>query len=394
MLDLPFFDDHHRALADRVRLFARDRIAPHAIEADAGDTNRAARAFVRSLGESGVLQLVVPDRSRSSAPPDLRSICLAREALAAQSAVADSVFAVQGLGCHPIWLAGSDVVQERYLQAAGHGSIIAAFALTEQGAGSDANGMETTASADGSDFVLSGTKTLISNAGIADVFVVFAQERATRAEADVRTRKSIGAFVVDADNPGLRVVRDIALLAPHPIGEIALESCRVPASHRLGGPGDGWKLALATLDFFRSSVGAAACGAAYRALAEAQAHVGGRRQFGRALSEFQGTRFALADMQADLDAARLLVYRAAWLKDHGRARITREASIAKLYATEAAQRIVDRALQLHGGAGLVKGSPIERLYREVRALRIYEGTSEIQRLIIAQQMLGAAEADR
>ena len=239
--------------------------------------------------------------------------------------------------------------------------------------------MATRARRDGDSYVIDGGKTLISNAWLATFYVVFA-----RTDPDAG-RKGMAAFVVDADTPGFRVVRQIALMASHPIGELAFEACRVPVSHRLGADGDGLKIALTTLDFFRSSVGAAACGMAQRALDEAVGRAAARRQFGTRIADFQMTRAAIADMATDLDAARLLVYRAAWTKDRGAQRVTREAAMAKLYATEAAQRIIDRAVQLHGGIGVQRGVVVERLYRDIRALRIYEGTSEIQRLIIGEQ---------
>ena len=252
--------------------------------------------------------------------------------------------------------------------------------MTEPDAGSDAGAIATRAARDGADYVLDGTKVFISNATIASFFVVFARTADT-------PKRGISAFVVDADHPGLTIARRQAMVAPHPIAELRLSKCRVPAAQRLGEEGDGMRLALGTLDFFRTSVGAAACGLASRALDESRVHVQSRRQFGSPLADFQLTQAALADMATELDAARLLVYRAAWTKDMGAERLTRESAMAKLFATEAAQRIVDRAVQLHGGLGVERGSVVERLYREVRALRIYEGTSEIQRLVIARQLL-------
>jgi acyl-CoA dehydrogenase len=378
MIDLPFFDERHRALASRIETLAAAEIGPQAEAAEA-DVDAAARTFIRALAKAGVLRLLVPRAHGGEADaPDLRSICLARERLASASAVADSVFAVDGLGAYPISIAGSEALQRQYLPRVAEGAAIGAFAITETGAGSDLRGIATRARRDGDTYVVDGVKTLISNAGIADFYTLFA-----RTSDD--DRRGISAFVVDA-GPAV-TSRPIALLAPHPIGELTLAACRVPAANRLGAEGDGLKIAHATLDFFRASVGAAACGLAARARAEAQDRVRNRRQFGSALADFQATKIALADMATELDAARLLVYRAAWMKDRGDARIPREASMAKLFATEAAQRIVDRALQLHGGLGVVRGIPVERLYREVRALRIYEGTSEIQRLVIANHLL-------
>ena len=380
MLDLPLFDRSHRELAARLEAFRADAIEPRANEDDEADPDGAGREVIAACARAGLLELFVPNGSL-----DLRAICLAREVIASSSGLADAVFAVQGLGSFPLLQAGSEPVRHQYLPRVKSGDAVAAFALTEAEAGSDVRALQTTARWDRDAYVIDGTKTLISNAGIADFYIVF-----TRLVTDGESRDAgpkISAFVVDAASPGLRVVRSIPLMAPHPIGELAFEQCRVPEHHRLGENGDGLQVALATLDFFRATVGAAACGLAGRALQETRQYVRNRRQFGQALADFQATKFALADMQTELDAARLLVYRTAWLKDHGAERVTREASIAKLFATEAAQRIVDRAVQLHGGIGVTRGVVVERLYREVRALRIYEGTSEIQRLVIADHML-------
>ncbi len=409
-LNLPFFDEAHRALAGRLRRFVEDEIEPRASAADAGDSNVAGREFLRLFAESGLLAWVVPEAYRkgmssardrtelgpSAAPraaadprqifpaPDLRSICLIREALASASALADTMFGVQGLASIPIARGGSDEMKRRYLPRLATGRASGAFALTEPTAGSDVAGIQTLARREGSHYVVDGIKTLISGAGIADFYVVFAR----LADADPAPAKPrVSAFVIDAETAGVRVTRAIPLLAPHPIGEMVFEACRVPSASRLGAEGDGMKLALGTLEAFRPTVGAAACGMAARAIAEAICYARERRQFGSAVADFQATRLALADMGAELDAARLLVYRAAWLFDAGEARIPREASMAKLVATEAAQRIVDRAVQIHGGMGVTKGCVVERLYREVRAPRIYEGTSEIQRLIVAEQLL-------
>ena len=381
MLTLPFFDEPHRALAARLKTFVADALEPAMRDTEA-DPLAAGREAIRLCAAEGLLARLVEEPA-----PDLRSICLIREALAARSALADAVFAVQGLGSDPLRRAGSDELRQRYLPRVARGEAIAAFALTEANAGSDIRAIQTVARADGSDYVLDGSKTLISNAGIADYYVVLARLDPGGSPGVPEGKPRLSAFVVDAETPGLRVTRQIPLMAPHPIGELALDGCRIPDGHRLGAAGDGIKIALATLDRFRPSVGAAACGLATCALEEALRWVAKRRQFGQVLSSFQATKLALADMQTDLDAARLLVYRAAWLTDRQDGRVTREASSAKLFATEAAQRIVDTAVQLHGGQGVVRGTAVERLYREVRALRLYEGTSEIQRLIIADQML-------
>ena len=378
MLSAPFFEPAHRDRAAWLARFAHEAIEPLAATAEEGDPVATGRVFIERAAAAGVLALFAGDGVRG---PELRTLCLAREAIAACSGFADSVFAVQGLGCYPIVLAGSDLLKRQYVAEASRGRAVGAFALTEPDAGSDPAGIQTAAVRDGDHYVITGTKTFISNAGLATFYIVFG-----RTDPNAGS-KGLSAFVVDAATPGFHVERQIALLAPHPIGEIRFDGCRVPADHRLGAEGSGLKMALSTLDLFRSSVGAAACGLAARALQEAGTYADRRRQFGSALSEFQATRLALADMATELDASRLLVYRAAWVKDSGAARVTRESSMAKLFATEAAQRIVDRAVQIHGGVGVTRGCVVERLYREVRALRIYEGTSEIQRLVIAEQVL-------
>jgi len=378
MLDLPFFDRSHADLAQELAHFALDDVAPVAAALEQGDLSASARSVISRAAARNILRLFVAD---GTAAPSLRALCLARESIAAQSGFADSVLAVQGLGAYPIAIAGSDALRREYCGAALRGDAIGAFALTEPNAGSDPAAIETSAHRDGAEYVISGQKTLISNAGAASFYVVFARTDPAAGS------KGLSAFVVDASRSGFRVTRQIEALAPHPLGELGFDECRIPASHRLGDEGSGLKIALKTLDFFRSSVGAAACGMAARALADTLSYTSQRRQFGQMIADFQATRLALADMATDLDAARLLVYRSAWLKDRGAERLPREASMAKLFATEAAQRIIDRAVQAHGGTGVVRGAAVERLYREIRALRIYEGTSEIQRLVIAEQLL-------
>ena len=379
LLNLPLFEQRHRDLWEQLRGVAEE-IAPLAERGDAGDVDGAGREAIRVCADRGLCRLLVP-REHGGDGLDLRALCLAREALAAASGLADSVYAVQGLGSYPIAVGGSAALAEQYLPAVADGRAIAAFALTEPDAGSDAAALATQARRDGDDYVIDGCKIFISNATIADLFAVFARTAAG-------PKRAISAFLIRAGTPGLTLARRIHLSAPHPIGELRLEACRVPAAQRLGQEGDGMRLALGTLDFFRTSVGAAACGLAARALHEATERAKSRRQFGSRLADFQLTQSALADMATGLDAARLLVYRAAWLKDQGQPRVTRESSIAKLFATETAQRIVDLAVQIHGGAGVERGSVVERLYREVRAPRIYEGTSEIQRLVIAREIIG------
>jgi acyl-CoA dehydrogenase len=376
-LELPLYDDRHRALAARVAGLA-STLEAIAARGEAGEEDAAGRDAIRLCAEQGLCRLLVP-REFGGDGLDLRSVSVVREGLAAGSGLADSVFAVQGLGSYPIGRAGSPEIARRYLPGAAEGREIGAFALTEAGAGSDAGAIATRAVRDGGDYLLDGAKTFISNATIASFFVVFARTG--------DGARPLSAFVVEAAAPGLTIARRLRVSAPHPIAEIRFTACRVAAGRRLGDEGDGMRIALGTLDFFRTSVGAAACGLARRALDEATRHAASRVQFGSKLADFQLTQAALADMATELDAARLLVARSAWLKDHGRDRVTAESAMAKLFATEAAQRIVDRAVQIHGGIGVEHGSVVERLYREVRAPRIYEGTSEIQRLVIARQLL-------
>lgn len=381
MLDLPFFEDRHRDLHARMgpSAAAFAAIAERGESAGSPAVDDAGRDAIRECSAIGLCRLLVP-REFGGDGHDLRSLCIAREWMAGQSGLADAVFAVQGLGSYPLARSGNRAMAERFLPDVAVGRAIAAFALTEPEAGSDAGALAARAVADGDSYVLDGTKVFISNATIASFFVVFART------AD-GPKRAISAFVVEAGTPGLTIARRQTVAAPHPIAELQFASCRIPAAQRLGGEGDGMRLALGTLDFFRTSVGAAACGLAARALSESRARARSRRQFGAALADFQMTQAALADMATELDAARLLVYRAAWLKDNGQERLTRESAMAKLFATEAAQRIVDRAVQIHGGTGVERGTVVERLYREVRPLRIYEGTSEIQRLVIARQVL-------
>jgi acyl-CoA dehydrogenase len=317
---------------------------------------------------------------------DWRGCCIAREALAAASPLADAVFALQGLGVVPILLSGNAAMRERWLAPTLDGRAMAAFAMTEPEAGSDVAALGTRARRDGEHYVLDGAKCFISNAGIADYYTVFAT---TDAGAGSR---GICCLVVPADTPGFRFVRPQILSAPHPLGEIAFEGCRVPVANRLGEEGKGFSLGLKTLDRLRATVGAAACGMAARALAEALAHARTRKQFGKPLGEFQLVQQKLARMATELTAARLLVFRAAHAADGGAERVTLESAMAKLYATEAAQRIVDDAVQVLGGAGVLASSAVDRLYRSVRALRIYEGTSEVQHLVIAGLLLKQADS--
>ena len=372
---LPFFTSEHRNLAQSVARFVRAEIEPRAGVED--DVEGSAKEFVNLLAEAGLLNYSVAESQL-----DIRSLCLIREELAYSSALADLAFVMQGLGTFAISRAAHGHVRDFWLSRAAQGKAIAAFALTEPDAGSDVAAIQTTARRDGEAYVIDGRKRFISNAGIADFYTVFART-GTREDG----RAILSAFVVGAKMPGFSVVERTPLMAPHPIGELSFDGCRVPAEDRIGAEGDGFRLAMETLDTFRASVGAAACGMARRALIEAVQYASTRKQFGRLLSEHQLIQAKLADMITELDAARLLVYRAAYAKDNGAGRMTREASEAKLFATEAAWRIIDSAVQIHGGIGLVRGGVVESLYRDIRALRIYEGTSEIQKLVIAGQLL-------
>jgi acyl-CoA dehydrogenase len=367
-----FLADRHVDLARRLADAAARDLAPLPAPADDAAARIAARDLLGRLGADGWLDPI--------GAQDWRGCCVAREALASASPLADAVFALQGLGTVPLLLADNADLRDRWAPEALSGRAMAAFAMTEPDAGSDVAALTTTARRDGAHYVITGTKTLISNAGIADFYTVFAS---TDRGAGNR---GISCFLVPADTPGVDFVRPLVLSAPHPLGEIAFADARVPADHRLGAEGRGFVLGLKTLDRLRATVGAAACGMAARALAEALAHARARRQFGKPIAEFQLVQDKIARMATDLTAARLLVYRAAWEADGGAERVTLEAAMAKAFATEAAQRIVDEAVQILGGRGVLADHPVDRLYRAVRALRIYEGTTEIQHLVIAAHL--------
>lgn len=371
-LEWPFFEDRHRALAEKATSWAASNLAP---TSHATDLDRECRRLVTAYGAAGFLEHVVA----RDGTIDVRSICLCREAFARHSGLAEFVFAMQGLGSGPISLFGSDALRAEYLPRVASGKAIAAFAISERDAGSDLGAIATTARADGADVVLDGEKTWISNAGVADFYVVFARTG--------EDGTGLSAFVVDVGTPGLTVSERVEVSAPHPLGTLRFDGCRVPASKRVGASGKGMAIALGTLDVFRSTVGAAAIGLSRRALAEATAHAKSRRAFGSTLSEFQLVRAKLADMATTIDAAALLVYRAAWVKDTQKRRVTREAAMAKAFATEGAQRVIDDAVQILGALGVVAGSTVETLYREIRPLRIYEGATDIQRLVIARALL-------
>jgi alkylation response protein AidB-like acyl-CoA dehydrogenase len=376
--ETPFFTTEQRNLSISVAGFVGREIETRAVEEEQ-DVDASFRAYLDVLAEADLLRYAI---AAPGGRLDVRSLCLIRESLSYASSLADLAFVMQGLGTYPLSLAAPEHVRDFWLARASQGQAIAAFALTEAEAGSDVAALRTTARREGDAYIIDGSKRFISNAGLADFYTVFART-GTRPDG----RAELSAFVVGARMPGFSVRSRTSMIASHPIGEIEFSGCRVPAEDMVGREGDGFRLAMQTLDTFRASVGAAACGMAGRALDEAITYAKKRQQFGRALSEHQLIQAKLADMMTELDAARLLVYRAAYLKDAGVERVTREASEAKLFGTEAAGRIVDSALQIHGGAGLVRGHIIERLYRDVRALRIYEGTSEIQRLVIANQLL-------
>ncbi|HVL87439.1 MAG TPA: acyl-CoA dehydrogenase family protein [Candidatus Thermoplasmatota archaeon] len=375
----PYLETRHGDLLQRARAFSVSKLEPLEEQAE-HDLPAAARRCVAALAGEGFLRSVVPKAFGGERETvEVRSVASVREGIAYGSGLADAMLALQGLGSLPITLAGTDAQRRHWLPRVADGRAIAAFAVTEPEAGSDVASMQCLARETPEGWTLSGTKTFISNAGLADLYAVFAKTDPERGH------RGVSAFLVPGDTPGLSVT-PLRLLAHHPIGTVRFDGVRVPPDAILGRRGEGFKLALATLDRMRPTVAAAACGMASRALDLALARAKSRRQFGRALGENQGLRWRLAEAATDLQAARLLVYRAAWLADAGKERVTTESAQAKLFATEAAQRIVDFALQVHGGQGTVAGSPVERLYREVRALRIYEGTSEVLRDVVARSL--------
>ena len=374
-LSWPFFTDEHRAMASMLDDWAQRELA----DINEENVDETCRTLVRKLGAAGWLAYAVPSEHGGVYERlDVRSLCIARETLAAVSGLADFAFAMQGLGAGPISLYGSRPLRERYLPRVANGEAICAFAISEAEAGSDVAGMQTVARRDGDHYVIDGEKTWISNGGIADIYVVFCRLGGTE--------KEFIALVVEPSDPGFTVTERIKTIAPHPLATLRFDGCRVPADRVVGEPGRGLRVALGTLDVFRTTVGAAALGFARRALAEAVAHVSKRKMFGETLADLQMTQEHIAEMATEIDASALLVYRSAWTRDNGAERVTREAAMAKMYATEAAQRVIDRAVQLLGGKGVVSGNPVEKLYREIRALRIYEGTTEVQKLVIAGQV--------
>ena len=374
-LTWPFFEDRHRALADWLDAFAAEALA----EVDHSDTDAACRALVAMLGEAGVLE---HSGAEGDETLDVRSLCLIRETLARYDGLADFSFAMQGLGTGAISLFGTRAQQAAWLPKTRSGRAISAFALTEPQSGSDVANSTMTARTSGNGYVLDGHKTWISNGGIADVYTVFART------GEARGAKGLSAFIVPADTPGLKVEERLEVMAPHPLATLHFDEVKVPGDALIGEAGKGFAIAMSVLDVFRSTVAAAALGFARRALDEACARVKARHVQGAPLSDLQLVQGHIADMALDIDASALLIYRAAWAKDSGAPRVTREAAMAKLFATDHAQNVIDKAVQLHGGEGVRHGQTVERLYREIRALRIYEGASDVQRVIIARQTLG------
>ena len=374
-LTWPFFEDRHRILADKLDVWAEANLS----KINHDDTDIATRALVQMLGDAGWLE----HSASTTETLDVRTLCLIRETLARYDGLADFAFAMQGLGTGAITLFGSQAQKNAWLLKTRSGKAISAFALTEPQSGSDVANSTMTATREGDYYILDGDKTWISNGGIADVYTVFARS------GEAPGAKGLSAFIVPANTAGLRIKERINTIAPHPLATLEFKSCRIPASDMIGSPGKGFGIAMAVLDVFRSTVAAAALGFARRALDEALTRVTTRQVQGKDLAELQLVQGHIADMALDIDAAALLIYRAGWTKDSGAPRITREAAMAKLFATEQAQVIIDKALQLHGGDGVRSGQTVERLYREIRALRIYEGASDVQKVIIARETLGA-----
>ena len=379
-LNWPFFEDKHRVLALELENWAKSELTEYS--SAPANVDLACQELVQKLADGGWLDYCVTNKYGGKNPNlDVRSLCLIRETLARFSGLADFAFAMQGLGSGTISLFGSAELKQKYLPDVRSGNKIAAFALTEPDAGSDAAALTTTAEQVDTSFVLNGEKTLISNGGIADYYTVFAKT------GEAPGTRGISAFVVDADTAGLEINERIEVIAPHPLARIRFNQCRIPITQQIGSGGEGFKMAMATLDIFRSTVGAAALGFARHAMHEAFNRTKSRQMFGAPMSKLQLIQAKLGEMSLDIDASSLLIYRAAWTKDKGAERITKEAAMAKLFATEAAQRVIDEAVQIFGGSGVVSGFPVEQLYREIRALRIYEGASEVQKLIIAAQTL-------
>ena len=377
-LDWPFLEPRHKELA----LALDDWASEHMTGIDHNDADAACRDLVRKMGEAGWLNHTAAAEGEVL---DVRSLCLTRETLARHDGLADFAFAMQGLGTGAISLFGTLAQKAEWLPLTRSGKAISGFALTEPQSGSDVANSTMTATRDGDDYVLNGEKTWISNGGIADVYTVFART------GDGDGARGLSAFIVPANQPGLEIAERLETIAPHPLAQLRFADCRVPANAMLGNSGQGFKIAMSVLDVFRTTVAAAALGFARRALDEALARVSERQIQGAALFELQMVQGHIADMALDVDAAALLTYRAAWTKDMGAPRVTREAAMAKLFATDQAQLIIDKAVQLHGGDGVKSGETVEKLYRDIRALRIYEGASDVQRVIIARQTMADFE---
>ncbi|MDB5900753.1 MAG: Butyryl-CoA dehydrogenase (Short-chain-acyl-CoA dehydrogenase)-like protein [Ramlibacter sp.] len=376
-LDWPFFEERHRRLAEELEPWAARNVA----HVHGADVDASCRQLVRALGEADWLRYAVGARPYGHHDViDTRAVCLIRETLARHNGLADFAFAMQGLGSGAISLQGTPAQKERYLSRVASGEAIAAFALSEPDAGSDVANLQCAAHIEGDHAVLNGEKTWISNGGIADFYVVFCRT------GEAPGPRGISAFIVDADTPGLEIAERIQVIAPHPLARLRFRDCRVPLAHRIGAAGEGFKVAMRTLDVFRTSVAAAALGFARRALDEALRRATERKMFNQTLADFQLSQAKLAQMATTIDSAALLVYRAAWLRDQGKA-VTKEAAMAKMQATEGAQQVIDAAVQMFGGLGVKTGEPVEQLYREIRSLRIYEGATEVQQLIIARELL-------
>lgn len=376
-LTWPFFEDHHRALAADLDVWASDALSG----VDHSDTDTACRALVAALGDGGWLHHAAVDPDGTT-PLDVRSLCLIRETLARHDGLADFAFAMQGLGTGAISLFGGDAQKREWLPRIRAGRALSGFALTEPHSGSDVANASMTATRDGDSYILNGEKTWISNGGIADVYTLFART------GDGPGARGLSGFIVPADLPGFEVTERLEVIAPHPLATLRLTDVRIPASARIGDSGAGFKIAMSVLDVFRSTVAAAALGFARRALDETLTRVTTRHVKGAPLFDLQMVQGHIADMALDVDASALLIYRAAWAKDAGAPRVTREAAMAKLFSTDQAQQVIDKAVQLHGGDGVRKGQKVEELYRDIRALRIYEGASDVQRVIIARQTMG------
>tara|TARA_B100000700_G_scaffold130420_1_gene146030 strand:+ start:638 stop:1795 length:1158 start_codon:yes stop_codon:yes gene_type:complete len=384
-MEWPFFDDSHREFAEKLRDWAIKEIQPLENKEPNGneELDHLCREFVKKLGIGGWLQYCIPSSHGGALESfDVRTLALTREILGYYSGLADFSFAMQGLGSGAITLFGSEEQKDSYLPKVASGERIGAFAISEASGGSDVAAMKTTAELSGNEYCINGSKTWISNAGIADFYVLFARTN------DAPGSRGISAFVINSDTPGLSISERINVIAPHPLGTLEFKNCKIPTTNMIGNSGEGFKVAMSTLDVFRTTVGGASLGFAKRALDEAITRSKEREAFGKSISEFQLIQAKIADMAVKIDAMALLIYRSAWTKDKKATRVTRESSMAKLYGTEAAQEVIDQAVQIFGGMGVVSGVKVEQLYREIRALRIYEGTSEIQKLVIAGQTLG------